>query len=163
MHTKLQVYNLYFQTHLYYSIVPIVNHAKILFHQNVWKTFVLLICENIVSLGVICKHVVGWLRVPLVYQVTGTVATTMNITGIIACVYFSIAEYGEVVANASLSQVNHLFTNSISTMAIWGNASAERTFVKIFHDTTISVDIIQKPFCTRTTKMCATLTEISCR
>ena len=33
--------------------------------------------------GEICKHVVGWLPVPLVLQVTRTVATTINMTGII--------------------------------------------------------------------------------
>ena len=41
--------------------------------------------------------------------------------------------------------------------------SVERAFVKIFHDTTFSVDGIQKPFRTRTTKMYTILTEISCR
>ena len=35
-------------------------------------------------IGVICKHVVGWLPVPLVKQVTETVATAINVTGIIA-------------------------------------------------------------------------------
>ena len=35
------------------------------------------------SIGVISKHAVGWLPVLLVLQVTGTVATTINMTGII--------------------------------------------------------------------------------